>query len=371
MLGKSDLAEVGVPGEIGRERAKLRPGPSCGSWLRDRGARRASWRLAPSAFRCSCTVRASAEACVGRVAGQLHHFRDVLHVLIAELLRVRRRPWCSSRGRAVPGRPGWPRRSPAGYSYRPVAEPKKKSARAPWLCRWATSSWSCASAGDGGDAVELRLDRLDAGGFDLLGVHASGVEIADLLLDGARRRVLILGGGFENLAQNLLILVLQLVEAAPAGILGLNGIALDPAAAGELEKVLAGLQVVSRSAGSKPWRSVRCRNGFRKAPQTARKAMTTTARIIRPENITSTLVFCMAAPEARVESSRIFAPSSPSQTAAAPAGDPVGSGWQPVVGGESTHRRGPGRHHAAHFLAPSCHICTESKHLSVVRALLR
>ena len=112
-------------------------------------------------------------------------------------------------------------------------------------------------------------------------------------------------------------MVLHFVEAAPACVFRRNGIALDPAAVGVLEKVLAGTAggveigeieaVAVRSAAA---------TAFGTRPRLPGKAMSTAARIIMPENITSTLVFCMAAPDVRVESSRIFAPSSPSQTAA-------------------------------------------------------
>ena len=78
-------------------------------------------------------------------------------------------------------------------------------------------------------------------GFDALVVHAAAVKIADLLLDRSGRGCLLCRGGFQDLAQHFLVLVLQLVEAAPTGIGGLDGIALDPAAGGELEEVLAGL----------------------------------------------------------------------------------------------------------------------------------
>src|SRR4029077_12549315 len=85
------------------------------------------------------------------------------------------------------------------------------------------------------DALELRLERLDAGSLNGVCTHARRVEIADLLVN---RALAGLGDGrrFQDLPQDLLIVILERIETAPTGVLGLNRIALDPAAAGVIEE---------------------------------------------------------------------------------------------------------------------------------------
>ena len=118
-----------------------------------------------------------------------------------------------------------------------------------------------------------RLNGRNAGGFDLLRIHAGGIEIADLLFYGIGRRAFIPGRGFQDRAQNLLIAVLHFVEPAPARIFRRNGIALDPAAVGVLEKVLAGI-AGGIQIGQIEAVAVRVRGSHRigHSPQAARKS---------------------------------------------------------------------------------------------------
>ncbi len=90
--------------------------------------------------------------------------------------------------------------------------------------------------GDGGDPRELGPDGLQAGGIDRRGIHRRFEEIADLLLDRAglvraRRR------GFEDAPERLLVELLELVEAAPARLVGRHGIVLLPRAESVARKV--------------------------------------------------------------------------------------------------------------------------------------
>src|SRR4029077_15536547 len=67
--------------------------------------------------------------------------------------------------------------------------------------------------------------------FDGLLVYAGGVIVADLLVDGATGGAG-LGGGFQDIAQDELVVALQLGIDAPARLIGGNAVLLHPAAAG-------------------------------------------------------------------------------------------------------------------------------------------
>ena len=84
---EADLLEIGLPGEIGRRARAVPRASSCGSWFRDRAARRGSWTALAICVSMAMTVSASVAAVAGGVAGELEHFGDVLHVLLADLLR--------------------------------------------------------------------------------------------------------------------------------------------------------------------------------------------------------------------------------------------------------------------------------------------
>ena len=95
------------------------------------------------------------------------------------------------------------------------------------------------AAADGVDPGQGRLQGLEPGPLDGPGVHAAGVEVAHLLLQAAGGR---LGRGrlLQDLLEDEPVAFLHLVEGAPAGLIGRDGVGLDPVAVGVLEKVLAG-----------------------------------------------------------------------------------------------------------------------------------
>ena len=106
--------------------------------------------------------------------------------------------------------------------------------------RWATRAGNCGAAGDGGDAVQLRLERRDAQLVDCGRVHARGVLVADfLLVRAARGRGR--GGLLQYLPEVQAIQLKKLGEAAVGGLIGGQRIALEPAIAAVLVKVVAGV----------------------------------------------------------------------------------------------------------------------------------
>ena len=93
----------------------------------------------------------------------------------------------------------------------------------------------------GVDAVKFRLQYGYAFFIDGLFIHAGSVIVTDFLLVGgaAGRR---LGCLFKNLMQHSAVVLCQLIEASPTGLVRGNRIVLQPAAAGILVKVLAGIR---------------------------------------------------------------------------------------------------------------------------------
>ena len=89
------------------------------------------------------------------------------------------------------------------------------------------------------DFLHLVLQRLHASGVDLGFIHPAGVEVAHLLHVGAGR---FFGGGFlGDLVERVVVLLDQLVEAAPARILRRDGIVLQPIAIGIKVEIIARL----------------------------------------------------------------------------------------------------------------------------------
>src|SRR5690606_26909678 len=88
-----------------------------------------------------------------------------------------------------------------------------------------------------GDAVQLRLDRRDAGGFDLRLVHAGGVQVADQLLDAGGAGLG--GGGLDDAVAGGLGALVQHLEAAPAGLVPRHRIGGQPLAVDEVGEVVA------------------------------------------------------------------------------------------------------------------------------------
>ena len=91
------------------------------------------------------------------------------------------------------------------------------------------------------DGSQLRANRRQSLGINLLGVHAACVKITNLLLVRAASGGRVRRRRFQDTAQRLLISVRQSNEAAPQRIFRWNGIILQPAAHSELIKVVARL----------------------------------------------------------------------------------------------------------------------------------
>src|SRR5579864_2902928 len=96
-------------------------------------------------------------------------------------------------------------------------------------------------ASDVRDAVELGVERFHSFGLNLLLIHATGVEVADLLFVRALGRFPGAGRVLENLMQEFPVSLGQLVEAAPTGIRRRDGILGEPAPVRILVEVLARL----------------------------------------------------------------------------------------------------------------------------------
>ena len=93
---------------------------------------------------------------------------------------------------------------------------------------------------DGGDPPQIAGERLDAGGLDRRGVHAAPVEQAQLPLVGVLGSARLLRRFVQHLAQGGVVLVLELVEAAPHRLVRRDLIPLDPVPVGVAVEVLAG-----------------------------------------------------------------------------------------------------------------------------------
>ncbi len=94
---------------------------------------------------------------------------------------------------------------------------------------------------DRGDSLELRLQRLQPGALNRVAIHATGVEVADLLFGAAGFRALILCRHLQYLVQYVFVVRTQHVEIAPACVRRRNWIRFYPAAAGKMEEVVARL----------------------------------------------------------------------------------------------------------------------------------
>ena len=91
----------------------------------------------------------------------------------------------------------------------------------------------CTALVDGGDRVELVVERLCLQSFDRFLVHAACVEIADLLRFGRHPRIDFRAFRFlRDLMKCVVIVLDQLVEASPAAVLRRDLSALDPSAVG-------------------------------------------------------------------------------------------------------------------------------------------
>src|ERR1700735_657624 len=89
------------------------------------------------------------------------------------------------------------------------------------------------------DRLQSAQRRLVAQRIDGCGVHARGVVVANLLLDGSP--VGSLGVSLQDAPQELLIVIAELGVNAPPSLVSGDGIILHPAAAAELIEVRAGV----------------------------------------------------------------------------------------------------------------------------------
>ena len=116
----------------------------------------------------------------------------------------------------------------------------------------------------GGDGLELRLERLRAELVDAVGVHAGAKVVAILLLQGRLRR---LRRGLQLAVQGVKVVVGKLVEAAPAHLIGGDGVLLHPVAAGVLVEVLTRVgRLIDRGEIEDGWLA-RGRRGRRCGPR--------------------------------------------------------------------------------------------------------
>src|ERR1700686_5509490 len=101
------------------------------------------------------------------------------------------------------------------------------------------------------DDVQSGLDGLDSVTVYVIFVHAGGVIVADLLIDGGaigRRPRSVL----EDLAFDLEVALTEFIEAAPARLVGWDGVLRVPGAARVLIEVRAGAHVGVHGAEIKP-----------------------------------------------------------------------------------------------------------------------
>src|SRR5260370_17354012 len=94
--------------------------------------------------------------------------------------------------------------------------------------------------GNGGDAIEQRLEWGAALRVDGLFIHAGCIKIADLLRD----RVMFgtVGGSFfQDLVQELAVVFGQFIKTAPTRLIRRNGIFLSPFSASIFEECFAGV----------------------------------------------------------------------------------------------------------------------------------
>ena len=67
---------------------------------------------------------------------------------------------------------------------------------------------------DGGDAIKFRCERIDALALNLRLIHATLVIVRDLLLVAASA-IRFFQQPFENIVQDILVLLVEQLEAAP------------------------------------------------------------------------------------------------------------------------------------------------------------
>ena len=131
-----------------------------------------------------------------------------------------------------------------------------------------------------GDPVELSLERRDPGRLDRGLIHAAPVEVGELSLLGPRRRRRPGGELLQGLVQDLAVPLVQLVERAPARVIGRHRVLLQPPAVGVLVEVAAGGHARIHVPGIKSTRGRGC--GAAAAPSPARRRRPARSRSSRP-----------------------------------------------------------------------------------------
>jgi len=99
-----------------------------------------------------------------------------------------------------------------------------------------------------GDARQLQPDGLGSLGLHPLLVHAGGVEVAHLLVDGVALGV-VRRGLLQDLVQHRAVVFRQQAEGAPHHLVGGDGIVLDPLAAGVPVEVHTGVHALVHRIG--------------------------------------------------------------------------------------------------------------------------
>ena len=117
---------------------------------------------------------------------------------------------------------------------------------------------------DGPDAIQLRLQRVDASAVHRLLVHACAIEIADLLIDGVAPRSA--GCGFlENSPHYVHVSLVQLYETHPLRLIRRNLGVLDPVAARVLVEIHARIDALVDGVKTEPGRRFSGRGRLREA----------------------------------------------------------------------------------------------------------
>ena len=90
------------------------------------------------------------------------------------------------------------------------------------------------------DAVQFRLNRSNAFAFNRSFIHAGGVEVANLLLNGAAVRTFS-SGFLQDVAQDEAVAFSQFGVTSIGGLVAGHGILLEPSSTGILVEITAGI----------------------------------------------------------------------------------------------------------------------------------
>ena len=174
---------------------------------------------------------------VGAVAGQLEHLRHVLHVGVAQLLRI----LVVFEVVVTVGHPE-ASHADAGDHRRGVLEVRsgaEAEERADALGVRGEQRRQVGGTRQCANAIEVLLERRETLGVDRFLVHAARVVVANPARVGVGR--VGLRGRLEDVAQHGVVTLLQLVKPPVARLIARQRVRLDPAAAHELVEVAAGV----------------------------------------------------------------------------------------------------------------------------------